>query len=443
MSGESPTNKEKERISKPAHAACTQVLAMLLGHETLQSPSLSTAARSALLDGTYANIDAVEPADLKAKLTRKTMGLDVVQKLLGSKPSRCRFKTCERFSKDVRLVFQNILLYQSYLKDHAPKVYDPTLFETSQRLLQGFEMMYAGELARHVTTLAAQPSPSVSPEPSPAAPSSHKPPSTTLSHRPSSSSSLSDDDKVKCHGIVQRIMKYKEMGVAMAAPFFNPVDVGMYVDYKVKIPHRMHLYGVQQKLSTGAYASAAAFVQDMRLIFANCLVYNSEVILSAKIREHAVKLMHVLEQLVEQASFDQTPNATATSTSSSSSSSSRREFADKDKCLQMLETLRQHKMRGAMGKDIHTAYPFLHAVDITRYPDYAKIVSEPMDFNKIDVRKRKLKSNRYTSLSEFSADVHLIFSNCLKYNSDPVEGADIRTMATTLRDCFIQLYQNL
>ncbi|RLO03877.1 hypothetical protein DYB28_005098, partial [Aphanomyces astaci] len=289
---------------------------------------------------------------------RKTMGLDVVQKLLGSKPSRCRFKTCERFSKDVRLVFQNILLYQSYLKDHAPKVYDPTLFETSQ----------------------------LSPEPSSAAPSSHKPPSSTptLSHRPSSSSSLSDEDKAKCHGIVQRIMKYKEMGVAMAAPFFNPVDVSMYVDYKVKIPHRMHLYGVQQKLSTGAYASAAAFVQDMRLIFANCLVYNSEVILSAKIREHAVKLMHVLEQLVEQASFDQTPNATATSTSSSSS---RREFADKDKCLQMLETLRQHKMRGAMGKDIHTAYPFLHAVDITRYPDYAKIVPEPMDFNKIDVRK--------------------------------------------------------
>ncbi|RHZ06907.1 hypothetical protein DYB31_009356, partial [Aphanomyces astaci] len=199
MSGESPTNKEKERISKPAHAACTQVLAMLLGHETLQSPSLSTAARSALLDGTYANIDAVEPADLKAKLTRKTMGLDVVQKLLGSKPSRCRFKTCERFSKDVRLVFQNILLYQSYLKDHAPKVYDPTLFETSQ----------------------------LSPEPSSAAPSSHKPPSSTptLSHRPSSSSSLSDEDKAKCHGIVQRIMKYKEMGVAMAAPFFNPVDV--------------------------------------------------------------------------------------------------------------------------------------------------------------------------------------------------------------------------
>ncbi|RHY79193.1 hypothetical protein DYB30_010389 [Aphanomyces astaci] len=350
MSGESPTNKEKERISKPAHAACTQVLAMLLGHETLQSPSLSTAARSALLDGTYANIDAVEPADLKAKLTRKTMGLDVVQKLLGSKPSRCRFKTCERFSKDVRLVFQNILLYQSYLKDHAPKVYDPTLFETSQRLLQGFEMMYAGELARHVTALAAQPSPSVSPVPSPAAPSSHKPPSSTptLSHRPSSSSSLSDDDKAKCHGIVQRIMKYKEMGVAMAAPFFNPVDVSMYVDYKVKIPHRMHLYGVQQKLSTGAYASAAAFVQDMRLIFANCLVYNSEVILSAKIREHAVKLMHVLEQLVEQASFDQTPNATWTGLA----------HTDRWKCHQVLQDVLAHRSPGG----IETAQWFKHPI---------------------------------------------------------------------------------
>ncbi|RHY30909.1 hypothetical protein DYB32_003929 [Aphanomyces invadans] len=477
MSGESPTNKEKERISKATHAACTQVLAMLLGHESLQSTLLTSAARTALLDGTYANIDSIQNGDLKAKLTKKTMGLDVVHKLLGSKPSRCRFKTCERFSKDVRLVFQNIMLYQCYLKDNSPSLYDATLFETAQRLLQ-------------------------------------------------------------------RIMKYKEHGVSLAAPFFNPVDLGMYVDYKVKIPHRMHLYGVQQKLSTGAYPTVAAFAYDMRLIFANCLVYNSEVLLSAKIREHAVKLMHLLEQQLDQ--FDQTdatwtglphadrwkchqvihdvlahrshggvetaqwfkhpivsrlhlgeyrdvasffgdlrlvfdncikywktsadgqvycdaaktllatmessaktvfgsvvvaslfdskssngskshhssgssattmssnhekkaaPSAPAASflspkesksssskkssssssdpAKSSGSSASRREFADKDKCLKILDILRQHRMRGVMGNDIETAYPFLHAVDITRYPDYVKIVPEPMDFNKIDVR---------------------------------------------------------
>ncbi|ETW04626.1 hypothetical protein, variant [Aphanomyces invadans] len=637
MSGESPTNKEKERISKATHAACTQVLAMLLGHESLQSTLLTSAARTALLDGTYANIDSIQNGDLKAKLTKKTMGLDVVHKLLGSKPSRCRFKTCERFSKDVRLVFQNIMLYQCYLKDNSPSLYDATLFETAQRLLQGFEMMYAGELARHVVASSTiAPSPTGSPEPSPPqssllSASSFKPPSSAAASKPSQSSStpstlsLSEECTTKCHTIVQRIMKYKEHGVSLAAPFFNPVDLGMYVDYKVKIPHRMHLYGVQQKLSTGAYPTVAAFAYDMRLIFANCLVYNSEVLLSAKIREHAVKLMHLLEQQLDQ--FDQTdatwtglphadrwkchqvihdvlahrshggvetaqwfkhpivtyfaspdqapfnyfkvikrpmdvgtvtsrlhlgeyrdvasffgdlrlvfdncikywktsadgqvycdaaktllatmessaktvfgsvvvaslfdskssngskshhssgssattmssnhekkaaPSAPAASflspkesksssskkssssssdpAKSSGSSASRREFADKDKCLKILDILRQHRMRGVMGNDIETAYPFLHAVDITRYPDYVKIVPEPMDFNKID---RKLKSNRYTSMSEFSADVHLIFSNCLKYNSDPVEGADIRTMATTLRDCFVKLYQDM
>ncbi|POM61763.1 hypothetical protein PHPALM_29182, partial [Phytophthora palmivora] len=93
-------------------------------------------------------------------------------------------------------------------------------------------------------------------------------------------------------------------------------------------------------------------------------------------------------------------------------------------------------MKGFRGIEIKTAGPFLTAVDTTKYPDYLKIVSEPMDFAKIE---RKLKSDRYGSIDEFSADVHLIFSNCHKYNSDPVEGADIRAMATNLRNYFVEL----
>lgn len=63
-------------------------------------------------------------------------------------------------------------------------------------------------------------------------------------------------------------------------------------------------------------------------------------------------------------------------------------------------------MKGFRGVEIKTAGPFLTAVDTTKYPDYLTIVSEPMDFAKIE---RKLKSDRYGSVDEFSADVHLIF----------------------------------
>ena len=42
-------------------------------------------------------------------------------------------------------------------------------------------------------------------------------------------------------------------------------------------------------------------------------------------------------------------------------------------------------MKGYMGMEILTAGPFLHAVDTTKYKDYLSIVSEPMDFAKIEV----------------------------------------------------------
>ncbi|CAK4104776.1 unnamed protein product [Aphanomyces euteiches] len=589
MSAESPTNKEKERISNHAHAACEQVLGHLLGHASLRNPDLSSWGKTALLEGTFLDVEAL-PSDVKAKLTRKCMGLDVVQKMLGSKPSRCRFKTVDKFSKDVRFVFQNILAWQAYVKQHQPSAYDELLQQTAQRLLQGFDMMYKGELARHASGAQQQqqgapPPPSESPPPPPP-PAASPTPTPTNGQTPR----LNESDTQKCLGIVQRIIKHKEHGLPVAAPFLHPVDLTMYVDYKVKIPHRMHLFGVQQKLSNAAYVKLEDFAHDMRLIFANCLVYNSEVFLSVKIRDHAVKLMHLFEDLMNQtfdqggntwhgmpqpdrwkchdiihnilahrtdgvetaqwfkhpiatyyASADQAPynyfkvikrpmdigtvtsrlhlgeytevasavkdlrlvfdncikywkghpdgqiyrdaakallsmlqsnvlsafgptysglfEKSSKSKSSSSTpapeagkssattpvhkeskkSSSRREFAEKDNCMKILELIRQHKMKGVMG-EILTAGPFLHAVDITKYPDYAQIVTEPMDFNKIE---RKLKSNRYSSVSEFSADVHLIFSNCMKYNSDPVEGADIRTMATNLRDYFVSLYKEL
>ena len=69
-------------------------------------------------------------------------------------------------------------------------------------------------------------------------------------------------------------------------------------------------------------------------------------------------------------------------------------------------------------KDVKThpkAWPFLKPVDPVKdsAPNYFEIVKEPMDFNKIT---DKLASRVYEKVSEFKADMELVFSNCRLYN---------------------------
>uniref|UniRef100_M4B7Z2 Bromo domain-containing protein n=1 Tax=Hyaloperonospora arabidopsidis (strain Emoy2) TaxID=559515 RepID=M4B7Z2_HYAAE len=421
-----------------------------------------------------------------------------------------------------------------------------------------------------------------------------------------------DSEVAVCLALIMRLIKYKDGNISPAAPFLQPVDVTHFPDYRIKVPNRMHLYGVQKKLRSGSYSTIDAFAYDVRLIFSNCLVYNSDVIVSKVMRNHAVTLMKLFEsqfakiggswpgiperwkchQIIHdvlahrtdgqetaqwfkypiEAYYDapdqipynyyetvkepmdigsvssrlhlgkykhvsefvvglklvfdncirywksdsqgqtycksaetllnvlharsavlisssnnadssrekQQPSSTTSSKDKSphpssgqqsstvmtsvpnhegeattkkalsssksskngktSKSSKSRESSgglpEKGICLGIMKQLRGHKMKGYGGIEIKTAGPFLTAVDTTKYTDYLAIVSEPMDFAKIE---RKLRSDRYGSVDEFSADVHLIFSNCHKYNSDPVEGADIRAMATNLRTYFVKL----
>ncbi|KAK1942428.1 SWR1 complex bromodomain subunit bdf1 [Phytophthora citrophthora] len=688
-------------ISETAHAECVRLLELLTNPRVQESWSWVF----------------MTPVDIPGyeKVIKRPMDLGTIKKNLGVKPSRCRFKSHEKFARDVRLVFQNALVYNKDDQDVKGSVY-----AAAQHLLRVFETAYAKaidnvfkaddaakaahreakeekrrseggegeggsssssshhhhrsssshhrhrddgeESSKHkhkhskkdkkskkskkkskdrekdrehrhssssngeskkkshrsehessvavsssVATKEAVPRSSATPP----APVSHS--STSLVKREQTSGvKMTDTEMTACLSLLMKLIKYKEGNISPAAPFLQPVDLTHFPDYRIKVPNRMHLYGVQKKLRSGSYPTIDAFAYDMRLIFSNCLVYNSDVILSKVMRNHAVTLMKLFEsqfakiggswsgiperwkchQIIHEIlahrtdgqetaqwfkypiesyydSPDQIPynyyktvtepmdigtvssklhlgeykhtsefvagmklvfdncirywkpdpqgqtycesaemllrvlhsrsaafgssasssgvsaekqRSTSSSSSktkpiptglhasssvtpsvpvvsatgsehektkkkSSSKSSSKslksskpREsgggLPEKDICLGIMKQLRGHKMKGFRGIEIKTAGPFLTAVDTTKYPDYLTIVSEPMDFAKIE---RKLKSDRYGSVDEFSADVHLIFSNCHKYNSDPVEGADIRAMATNLRNYFVEL----
>lgn len=59
---------------------------------------------------------------------------------------------------------------------------------------------------------------------------------------------------------------------------------------------------------------------------------------------------------------------------------------------------------------------FLNKVSKREAPNYYDVIKNPMDLSTV---MRKIRSLQYNSKSEFVADLNLIWSNCLLYNSDP------------------------
>lgn len=73
------------------------------------------------------------------------------------------------------------------------------------------------------------------------------------------------------------------------------------------------------------------------------------------------------------------------------------------------------------------AWPFNEPVEVDRYPDYLKVVKNPMDLGNV---RRKVEFGQYPTPAEMLADVRLVFDNARTYNPP---GSDVYVMASTLQ----------
>lgn len=94
----------------------------------------------------------------------------------------------------------------------------------------------------------------------------------------------------------------------------------------------------------------------------------------------------------------------------------RSKWANEEKVGQ--EELYEAAERVLMELKAQTEYaaPFLQRVNKREAPDYFNIIKRPMD---IGTMLKKLKTFQYKSKREFVDDLHLIWANCLRYNTDP------------------------
>lgn len=77
-----------------------------------------------------------------------------------------------------------------------------------------------------------------------------------------------------CSEIIRDLFNKKHSGYAW--PFYQPVDLNEFTDYRSVIKQPMDLGTVKTKIEKGQYKTHLEFAADMRLIFTNCYKYNPQ-----------------------------------------------------------------------------------------------------------------------------------------------------------------------
>ena len=144
----------------------------------------------------------------------------------------------------------------------------------------------------------------------------------------------------------------------------------------------MDLGTIQEKLYAETYTSEKMFTDDVMLVFDNSITYNppqSQPHIDAQILKSKFLLEYPNEESLQR-------NALLVPT-----------------IMPIWQLLwdNEHSML------------FRYPVNLDMYPDYAKVIANPIDLSYI---KEKIEKNYYPSLDFFLSDIRKIFNNCYKFN---------------------------
>jgi len=194
----------------------------------------------------------------------------------------------------------------------------------------------------------------------------------------------SDSDIFISHAVMKEILRilYDDK---KSIPFQSPVDINEFPDYNEIVSCPMDLCTVRSKLQKSQYDdNCLNFIEDMRLIWRNCLEYNEQ---DSEIACQAEELSARFERLVSDSSTrrkdkerkeDQKPEFVELN------SKKLEEFTNSktEESNLMLELL-----KSLTGYQYIT--PFLHPVNPKDALGYYEIVKKPMDISSIDKKIEK------------------------------------------------------
>ena len=277
-----------------------------------------------------------------------------------------------------------------------------------------------------------------------------------------STTTISSSDKTAMRSIIAALNKNPQ-----AKPFMYPVDSATFPEYYEMIKKPMDITTLREKVNSGEYAAIEHALVDLRQIWENCRLFNSE---GSDIYATADALDAETAQLVEEKMGKEyvkayrskgkkpvkaidtgvgkeekkpkkeaaaaSSSSSSSSFSSSSSSSSSTKPAKKGDAVALTKKCLMRILKDLKASDC--ALPFLHPVDLAQAPGYLEYVTEPMDLSTVE---KNLKGGSYEGVEGtalFATHMRLIWSNCNAYN-DPK--SEIATWSSKLGVAFEGLYK--
>lgn len=253
-----------------------------------------------------------------------------------------------------------------------------------------------------------------------------------------------------CQRILKGLKRHREAG-----PFLLPVDpVALNIpDYFTVIKQPMDLSTISKKLDLNEYATAEAFMADVRLMLTNCFTYNAPDSQVTKMGRNLEKYFNTaMAKMPTELTGGSINTIVAVGLESPSGGGSRpkressvvavgggnqilgsqvRRASSPSGSLTFCSAVLRELMKKTNS---HLNWPFVMPVDpvALNIPDYFDVIKQPMDLGTI---RKKLDTGMYVRSDQFEGDVRLVFSNCYAYN--PPE-SDICKMARELESIFEQ-----
>uniref|UniRef100_A0A8C7C4L5 Protein polybromo-1 n=1 Tax=Oncorhynchus kisutch TaxID=8019 RepID=A0A8C7C4L5_ONCKI len=211
-------------------------------------------------------------------------------------------------------------------------------------------------------------------------------------------------------------------GQLISEPFLQLPSRKDYPDYFQQISQPISLHQIRNKMKNNEYESVDQLDADLTLMFENAKRYN---VPHSSIYKRVLKLQHI-QQLLRREDDSMDGDSMLSSTMSDTGSTKRKSHKKNTKKNRMKALYSAVTEAREMGTGRRLCELFMVKPSKKDYPDYYKIILEPVDLRIID---HNIRSEKYMTEDALLEDMKLMFRNARHYNE---EGSQVYNDANVL-----------
>ncbi|XP_061689897.1 protein polybromo-1 isoform X2 [Syngnathoides biaculeatus] len=225
-------------------------------------------------------------------------------------------------------------------------------------------------------------------------------------------------------------------GLLISEPFLELPSRKDYPDYYQQITQPLCLHQIKNKMKNNEYDSVELIDSDLTLMFENSKRYNLP---HSSIYKRALKLQHIQQikrkELLQRDDDDgDSMLSCATSDTSSTKRKSHKKNTKKNRMKALFASVTEAREASTSRRlcDLFMVKP-----SKKDYPDYYKVILEPMDLKTIE---HNIRSDKYLSEDAMVEDMKLMFRNARHYNE---EGSQVFNDADVLEKIMTDRFKDL